>query len=105
MSRLTVDSYDHGRGVVTDQHDRQYLIEPAARVFLPAQQTLRHLEGADDDDLLFLNPSNAKAIAPRALSTSIRRTRRELGAAIALPDPKPSPSEPTDGCAAGASTS
>lgn len=91
MSRLTVDSYDHARGIVTDEHDRQYLIEPAARVFLLAQQTLRHLEGAADDDLLLLNPSNAKAIAPRALSTAIRRTRRELGAAIALPGPETLP--------------
>lgn len=87
MSRLQVHSYNHGRGVVIVEHDQQFVIEPPARVFLLAQQTLRHLQGAAPDDLLLVNPSNGKAIAPRALNTYIRRTRRELGAAIALSRP------------------
>ena len=87
MSRLRLDSCDPATGVVTDENGSEYVVEEHARMYLQAQQTLRELQGAQPHDLLLLNPSNSKAIAPRALSTYIRRTRRELGAAVGLAEP------------------
>jgi hypothetical protein len=87
MTRLPVNAYDSETGIVLCDNGDWFTVEPAARVFVEAQQTLRRLQGAEPHELLLVNPADGRPIAPRTLAAAIRLVRREVGAAVALANP------------------
>ncbi len=95
ITDLSVQDYDAVRGVVVDKEGTRFVVEPAARIFVEAQQTVRRLEGATEQDLLFVNPNDGRRFQPRALAATVRLARRELGAAVALAAPDRLNPDPT----------
>lgn len=95
MTALPVNAYTPATGVIVDAAGHQFTVEPAARIFLEAQQTLRRLSGAAETDLLLVNPADGKPFAGRTLSATVRLARRELGAAVALAAPDRTTPDPS----------
>lgn len=95
MAELPVAAYDAATGTVKDATGARFTVEPAARLYVRAQQTLRHLEGASETDRLFVNHADRRTMSPRVLATAIRQARRELGVATALAAPDRSTPDPS----------
>lgn len=88
MATLPISSYEASAGVLTDPRTAErFTVEEPARIFVEAQQALRRLQGATEDDLLIVDTTRGKPVAPRNLATIVRQARRELGAAVALAPP------------------
>lgn len=93
IADLAVSSYDADTGLATDAAGRRFTIEEPARIFVETQQTLRRLRGAGAADPLIV-PVDGRRPSPRTLAATVRQVRRELGVAVALPEPDRTTTDP-----------
>ena len=82
IRHLSVGSVSPGTGTVLLPDNAPVQVQAEAQLFVTAQVQLRHLQGANDRDLLFPNRLN-KALSGSAIAQVINDARRELGVAVA----------------------